>query len=276
MAFMEKRPERARNASVLSFGMANPRQPRAQKVPSLLPAAAPSTSRRNYASGEYPAGEYARGSTTMFESEMPARPSATFELGREGPISETKHGAPPSSREMDGADFEDFDEFDNDDNTPSSVLELQMDGLPIREEAWPKPAPARLVGDIEERSVAPAIPPPPPAALRRPTTPAAHAATTTNFLRAADTKAVIAAFAGYGAPPTSLWQTPGYALHVFRRRRELAQDLAYARRGRSPDVALFEAAIDAYDSSSASAGKIILGALVFAFVALSVAALVLI
>ncbi len=114
-----------------------------------------------------------------------------------------------------------------------------------------------------ERSVIRAVPPPP---LSTDTAKAALVAT--------KTQGVIEAFAGFGRPPENVFQTPGYALRVFGRRRELARELAYARRGRSPDVALFEAAMGAYDVSAAKAGATILGALVFAFVALSFAALV--
>ena len=147
---------------------------------------------------------------------------------------------------MDKADFDDV-------SADSTVLELQV--------------------DPEERSAIRAIPPPPPSSLRRPTLPSAIAPTP-NALMATRTSAVIAAFAGFGAPPTTIFQTPGYALHVLRRRHSLGSDLAYAKRRRSPDVALFEAAMGAYDASAARAGATILSAFAFAFVALSVAALV--
>jgi hypothetical protein len=226
--------------------MANSRRPpSALRVPSLAPTS-PQGFRSRYVSGEY-AVDRARPAAppaparSFFDTE--AQPGQVLELERKGPISGPKDSPSASSREMDKGDFDDED-------SSTSVFELQMD----------------------ERSAVRAIPPPPPASLRRPTLPSAICEAT-SALHATDTRAVIAAFAGFGAPPTTLFQTPGYALHVLRRRRELASDLAYAKRGRSPDVALFASAMNAYEASAARAGWTILGALAFAFVALSFAAL---
>jgi hypothetical protein len=254
--------------------MASSRRPHALKVPSLAPSPL-SGKRGRFQSGEYLMTDHVRAvaaepedtTRNIFDSELPTR--MMLELERQAPISGSNEASPTSTREMDGGDFE------RDSKMPSCLVELEMRGMPIRQEAWPKSAPSPYFGNTEERSVARAIPPPPPSsALRRPTTIALAVAPGSAF-RATDTKAVIAAFAGFGAPPTSIWQTPSYALHVFRRRGELARDLAYARRGRSPDVALFEAAMDAYHAPAATTGRAIIGALAFALVALSVAALVL-
>src|SRR5687767_11481372 len=116
------------------------------KIPSLVVPSPASSPRKGHASGEY----------RKLASGLPQR--NVLELERRGPISE-KEAPPPASREMEAADFE--DEFEDVNKAPSSVLELQMEGLPIREEAWPKstPVPAsRIVEHAEERRSACAIP----------------------------------------------------------------------------------------------------------------------
>lgn len=71
---------------------------------------------------------------------------------------------------------------------------------------------------------APAAPPPPPA---KPT--------------------AAALIAKYPAPPSSVGKAPMYAVRVVMRQLELRTDLESLRRRRSPDVALYEAALSAYD-----------------------------
>lgn len=57
----------------------------------------------------------------------------------------------------------------------------------------------------------------------------------------------VAAFAGYPPRPSTLADAPFHALAVLRRRRLLRLSLESARARRSPDVVLYEAAVDAAD-----------------------------
>lgn len=66
------------------------------------------------------------------------------------------------------------------------------------------------------------------------------------------------AFAGFAAPPSTIWGTPRYAVHVILRRRVLRIDLALARKRRSADVGLYEAALRAADDGSVRNGLIFL------------------
>ena len=53
--------------------------------------------------------------------------------------------------------------------------------------------------------------------------------------------------AKYPDPPEQIWRAPKYALQVLWRQFELRNDLESLRRRRSPDVPLYEAALQAYD-----------------------------
>jgi hypothetical protein len=63
-----------------------------------------------------------------------------------------------------------------------------------------------------------------------------------------------AAIAKYPPPPRAIWQAPVYACKVIWRQLELRQDLESLRRKRSPDVALYEAALKAYEKKSFNVG----------------------
>lgn len=56
-----------------------------------------------------------------------------------------------------------------------------------------------------------------------------------------------AVIAGFPAPPSSLVGAPAYAVRVVLRQLELRTDLESLRRRRSPDVSLYEAALQAYE-----------------------------
>jgi hypothetical protein len=90
---------------------------------------------------------------------------------------------------------------------------------------------------------------------------------------AVDPHAAMLAFAGFAAPPSTIWGTPGYAARVMLRRRTLRIDLALARKRRSADVGLYEAALRAADDAAVRNGVIFLAA-VAGFAALLVAATV--
>jgi hypothetical protein len=271
--------------------MANARSPNACAVPSLAPP--PVRSKGNQVpkvSGAYkkapsqqepqkepPKRREAIAMTAVrhvFESELPP---ANFELELAATIG--KLGGPlvaGATRQLD----ESFE--DDDDETSSSILELQMEGLHVREEAWPKatldvpetPMPRHM--PTESKPAFRAIPPPPAAGARnltpfggvrsptpyggtrKPTPPPTMARGSSSALRAVDTTSIIAAFAGYGDPPASIFETTGYWLRVRSRRRALKADLESARRRRSPEVSLFEAALDAFDARAARTGLIFL------------------
>jgi hypothetical protein len=60
--------------------------------------------------------------------------------------------------------------------------------------------------------------------------------------------------AKYPPPPEAIWQAPVYACRVLFRQFELKQDLVALRRRRSPDVALYEAALQAHDPKALTLG----------------------
>ncbi len=68
--------------------------------------------------------------------------------------------------------------------------------------------------------------------------------------------------ANYPSVPDKLWEAPRYAVRVLLRQLELRQDLASLRRRRSPDVALYERALEAHDRRMFSIGLAITGAAV--------------
>ncbi len=49
-------------------------------------------------------------------------------------------------------------------------------------------------------------------------------------MNAVDPRAVYAAFAKFGDPPATIWSSPAYAVHVWRRKRTLERELEVARR----------------------------------------------
>ena len=81
--------------------------------------------------------------------------------------------------------------------------------------------------------------------------------TLASTLPAIDPHAALVAFAGFGDPPDSVWGTPAYAMRVLDRRRVLRAALARARRLRSQDVALYEAALGAADAGAVRTGILV-------------------
>jgi hypothetical protein len=75
--------------------------------------------------------------------------------------------------------------------------------------------------------------------------------------RGSDPHAAVLAFAGYGAPPSSLWKTPAYAMRVIERRRILRAALVRARSLRSQDVALYEASLEVADEDAVRKGTVL-------------------
>ncbi len=67
--------------------------------------------------------------------------------------------------------------------------------------------------------------------------------------------------ARYPAPPTASWGAPAYAVRVLLRRYELRSELELLRRRRSPDVSLYEAALEAHDAKAYRNGLAIAAAL---------------
>lgn len=68
----------------------------------------------------------------------------------------------------------------------------------------------------------------------------------------------IFAFAGFGLPPETLAGAPAYALRVLMRKRVLRQGLAVARRQRSVDIELYEAALRTADPDAYAKGLLAL------------------
>jgi hypothetical protein len=127
--------------------------------------------------------------------------------------------------------FGDDDPFDA--PAPDGALELD---LPVRSAppappAPPEEVPAAAAAEPPPPASAPAAPPPPPPGPAAPPPP--------------PEPAVI--LARYPSPPEKIWQAPLYTLRVLWRQLELRQDLAALRRGRSPDVRLYERALEVHD-----------------------------
>jgi hypothetical protein len=65
--------------------------------------------------------------------------------------------------------------------------------------------------------------------------------------------------AAFGDPPTQIWQTPGYAIRVILRKRELQAERE-ERKTRAPaEVPLYDAALKSEDARGVSAGLVIIG-----------------
>ncbi|HSO34187.1 MAG TPA: hypothetical protein VLT33_16745 [Labilithrix sp.] len=76
-----------------------------------------------------------------------------------------------------------------------------------------------------------------------------------------DTHAAFVAFAGFGDAPAGILGTPGYAVRVILRKRELRADLARARVRRSQDVSLYEASLRTSDDGAVRNGLVLMAAL---------------
>jgi hypothetical protein len=183
--------------------------------------------------------------------------TAKLELDRQSPVS-----GPGGTGHRVATRLVDADDFDE---VPESMLELQMGGMQIREEAWPKskPGQAKPMPKVGPRAVSHdhlrAIPP--PAFSQMPTSQSTAVVTQ-------DTRTVFAAFAGFGDPPRSLFEAPGYAFRVLVRRRVLVRELEHARKHRRADVALYEQALKSADHSAIRRGyAVVVGLFVLVFAA---------
>ena len=76
-----------------------------------------------------------------------------------------------------------------------------------------------------------------------------------------DTHAAFVAFAGFGDSPAGLLGTPGYAVRVLLRKRELRGDLARARLRHSHDVGLYEASLRTSDDVAVRNGLVLMAML---------------
>lgn len=144
---------------------------------------------------------------------------------------------------------------------PDSLTDM-MYGTRLRAEAWPKP-PVPFVPRPSPVPSLNAIRPPPGPLLPPPSRATPPPLRTSSALGPVQTGEVIAAFAGFGPPPSSILGAPSYAFHALGRRRVLSRGLAQARRHGSPDVALYEQALRQMDR----------GAMVRGFAALAIAAI---
>lgn len=201
---------------------------------------------RRSGSGEIRALRVPRPEPRPKPARRPGGPQETFVLER-------------ATRTCDFA-FEGDVESIDDDTTSDSMLELQMQGMKVKEEAWPQPrlvppplpqlGPPPTISKTTNRAIRP---PPMPLA-----TPAPARAPSSSKLNAVDPEIAIAAFAGFGDPPRRLLAMPGYALRVRSRRRVLSRELEGARGRGSADVVLYEQAIASADRGAQRAGYALL------------------
>lgn len=63
--------------------------------------------------------------------------------------------------------------------------------------------------------------------------------------------------ARYPAPPREWWRTPAYAIRVLYRQFELRQDIDALKKKRSPDVPLYERALNTHDGTKFAIGMAI-------------------
>lgn len=171
---------------------------------------------------------------SVFDDDPEDEVTAQIELDRQGPVS-----SPGSTGHRGGVRL--VDAYDFNSMPPSGLLELQSRRPPERAALPPTPKlPRKLVEDDALRAI-----PPPPASTAR----GAAAAVATS-----DTRTVLAAFAGFGDPPQSVFSTPSYALRVFLRRRAMKRDLALALQHRKADVPLYEEALKSADAAAVRTG----------------------
>jgi hypothetical protein len=156
-------------------------------------------------------------------------------------------GSGMSSYEGGGIDFDD-DSMGN--GAPLASLELDMRAAAAQQPAS-SGAPSPLT--TGPPSSGQAIPPAPPGhgdphLATHAASPNEHPGTPRAAVAARPAKPSAAAMiARYPSPPTSLLGAPMYAVRVALRQIELRTDLESLRRRRSPDVPLYEAALEAYE-----------------------------
>lgn len=109
---------------------------------------------------------------------------------------------------------------------------------------------------------------PPPASSFK--TPPRRTISSSSSIVAIDPHAMLVAYAGFGADPTSLWAMPRYALHARRRRHALLRELEIAKKHKPQEVGTIEAALRTMDTTAVRKGLVLLGV----YVALGAAFLV--
>jgi hypothetical protein len=191
-----------------------------------------------------------------------------------------------------------FAMFDIDDeiDTPASILELQMEGMRVREEAWPRgelprggaappsshthtpaqsaphaPPQLRRVSSPQFEQQPRGMLPPAPGFTTGGTPPPMRRVSPTPNV-GIDQSAVIAQFAGFGEAPASLFRAPAFAFKTLARKRKLELDLEAARAKLSPDVGLYEAALRMADNGAVRRGLAVVGVSAVLSVLLVVAA----
>jgi len=165
-----------------------------------------------------------QGSATALRSAAPGPPPPAG--GRSAPpggpaVPDLAFGPPPSSRSS-GAHPAAAPPPSSSQSSIPSVVPSSQRSLAPHDGGGHSQAPASGGGGHPAASLAPA--PAPPA---RPT--------------------AAAVIAKYPAAPAKVWQAPKYAIQILLRQFELRSELESLRRRRSPDVPLYEAALQAYD-----------------------------
>lgn len=125
--------------------------------------------------------------------------------------------------------------------------------------------------ELEDERRRRSLEPPPPASFT-PAEKAPRRTTSSSTIAAIDPHAMIVAFAGFGADPSSIWATPRYAFRAMRRKRALLRDLEIAREHRPQEAGTIEAALRTMDATSVRRGFILVAAYVVLVAALLFAA----
>jgi len=175
-------------------------------------------------------------------SPMGARPPARQETVRMKAVKVPSDDGPPSGRMLDAVDF-----------SGGGRQALELGAVPAGR--------AQLLGR----------PPTPLSTPKTPVTPISPVGSTEVLRRSEGLdprRPGIFAFAGFGLPPETIVGAPAYALRVLLRKRILRAGLAIARRQRSPDVELYEAALRTGDQDAYAKGLLLLLVLVIFFLAL--------
>lgn len=132
---------------------------------------------------------------------------------------------------------------------PDSLVKMMegIEGSRVTQEAWPK----------EKAVVVPKPPSVPKMEAVVPPTPL-QLPVSRMTPRPLNEHQIIEDFAKFGPSPETIWQTPGYALHVRARKAQLKQELGLHRERRPSDVQLYEKALAHIDDDGVRRGWMVM------------------